>query len=151
MNVPNVFSTKDLRSLIITYDGSALIIYVDGIRSSHVLELNPGTIFFSSFSRLNKYNITVYNILYYAIIFIPLGILMTLTIKKMTNRFAIKILMILGGIMLPSLILEGILVVVSGRVVSLENLLIGIMFTSIPLFLMKYATPYIVGEKTGYL
>ncbi len=145
LKVPDVFSSKNLHNLIITYDGSIFRLYVDEVRNSHSLELNPGVIFFSSFFRLIEHSKMGYKVMhyaYYALIFIPLGILMAITIKIMKSRFVKKVFIICIDIMVPSLILEGILVIVSGKFVSLENLLISMIFTISPMvfFEVCYST-----------
>ena len=143
--IPDIFSTKNPHNLSVTYDGSNLLLYVDGKRSSNSLKLNPGIILFSSLFSSYSYSMLSYKIMHYAyyiFIFVPLGILMTLTVKIMRSRFVVKMLIIFGCILLPPFILEGILVSVSGRVVSLENLLISMIFTISPMvfFEVCYST-----------
>jgi VanZ family protein len=138
LTVPDVFSNKNLHNLVITYNGSDLFLYVDGVRNSHFLKFNPGTILFGHLFHLNEYNIVGFTVLYYALVFIPLGILMTLIVKKTRGRFVIKILTICGGIVLSSLILEGVLMIVSGRVMILENLLISMICISGPMVFLNY-------------
>jgi glycopeptide antibiotics resistance protein len=144
---PDVFATKNLHNLIVTYDGLNLLLYVDGKRSSNSLKLNPGIILFSSLFRQYTYYAIGYKAMhyvYYALVFIPLGILMTLTVKIMRSRFFIKVIIICGYIMLPPIILEGILVIVSGRVVSMDNLLISMIFTISPMVFLRYVIPRIL-------
>ena len=85
--------------------------------------------------------------MYYALVFVPLGILMTPIVKIMRSRFVIKILIIFAGLLLIPFILENILVGVSGRDLKLENLLISILFIAIPMFFFKYGTPHLL-EKS---
>jgi glycopeptide antibiotics resistance protein len=150
--VPDVFATTSLHNFVITYDGSTLLLYVDEVRNSHSLELNPGVILFCSLIRLSTYSMVGYKAMhyvYYALIFIPLGILITHTVKIMKSRFFIKVIIICGGIMVPSLILEGILVIVSGKDVSLENLLISVIFMTGPIVFLRYiSTRFIYNRST---
>ena len=78
---PNVFATSDLRHVVITYDGSLLRLFVDGVRHSRSLELTPGVTLFSYLFPLNAYNLKGYQALYYGVIFIPLGCLLVLIVK----------------------------------------------------------------------
>ncbi len=66
--------------------------------------------------------------LYYAIIFVPLAILFSLSIQKLRARVAVQILIVTGGILLFSLILEGVLVSVSGRATNYQNVLLSMTF-----------------------
>ena len=75
---------------------------------------------------------------YYIFIFMPLRILIALTVKIMRSRLVIKMFIIFGCILLPPFILEGILV--SGRVVSIDNLLISVIFMTGPMVFLKYFT-----------
>lgn len=78
---PNVFATSDLRHVVITYDGSLLRLFVDGVRHSRSLELIPGVTLFSYLFPLNAYDMKGYQALYYGVIFIPLGCLLVLIVK----------------------------------------------------------------------
>lgn len=141
--VPDIFVANSVHNLVITFDGSDVILYVDGFLNPHTLELNPGVNLFCSLFSINTSSIFGYKFMYYVyyfVVFVPLGVLMTLTVKMMRNRFCIKILIICGGILLPSIILEGILVSVSGRDLKLENLLISVMFMIGPIVFLKYIT-----------
>jgi hypothetical protein len=126
--VPGVFATADPQTLVITYDGATLLLYVNGVLRSPALELTPGVVAFGGFFDRSIINMKLCKVLYYALIFIPLGILLSLG-NKPRGRFAIQALIIGGGTLFPSLMLEGILVGVSGKSVSLENLLLSMMFT----------------------
>ena len=147
MKVPDIFSTINPHNLIITYDGSTLLLYVDGELSSYSLELNPGTILFSSLFRQSTYSVTGYKAMhyvYYALIFVPLGILMALAVKTIRKQSLIQIITISISVLLPSIIFEGILVSVSGRAVRVENLLTSMIFTIIPMVFLRYIIPRIL-------
>ncbi len=159
--VPDIFADTNPHNLAITYDGSVLSVYVNEVRNSHELELNPGATLFNHLFRiymyrrspvkayllLNANNMWCFKVLYYALIFIPLGLLMTLRINKMKKRYITKIIIISGGIIVPSFILEIILVCVSGRVVIFENMLISMIFTASPMFFLKYVTSHFLETK----
>ncbi|MDR4497853.1 MAG: hypothetical protein MRK02_08045 [Candidatus Scalindua sp.] len=145
--VPDIFSTINPHNLIITYDGLTLLLYVDGKLSSYSLELNPGTILFSSLFRQITYCVTGFKAIhyvYYALIFVPLGILMALAVKKIRKQSLIQIITISISVLLPSIIFEGVLVSVSGRAVRVENLLTSMIFTIIPMVFLRYIIPRIL-------
>jgi glycopeptide antibiotics resistance protein len=141
--VKDVFATKDLRHLLISYDGSVLKIYVDGVNNVHTFELSPGAAAFSYFYSLNMADLRGYKVLWYAILFIPLGILLSLnkTIRKRTG------VLIIGGIVIPSLFLEFVLVSVSGRDIIMENLLLGILFTAGPVVISIFIRSFHVSKE----
>lgn len=136
--VPGVFSSTTQHNLVITYDGSVLRLYVDGMLNPHSLELAPGGISLSYLSHRNGFHLVLYKILYYAVIFIPFGILLLLTM--MGRQFYIQIMGISGGILLPSFMLESILASVSGRDIRLDNMLISVMLTAVSMVLFKFLT-----------
>lgn len=148
--VPDIFSTTNPHNLIITYNGSDLLLYVEGVHNSRTLKFNPGTILLSHLFRLNTFNMMVFKALYYALVFIPLGILMTLTVKIMRRRFVAKMLIICGSILLLSFIIEYILVNVSGRGMEFENLLISMLFMTIPYAFLSMNYSF-ARKKLGYL
>lgn len=145
--VPDIFSTTNPRNVVITYDGSILSLYVDEVRNCYTLELTPGTATpFRYLFPLNAFNMIIYKGLYYAFVFVPLGILLVPVVKRMKRRLSIQIPLIIGSILFPSFILEGILVAVSGKVVRLENLLFSVMFTVAPMVLFKLYRTQIVTD-----
>jgi len=136
--VPNIFSTMDSQNLVITYNGSILNVYVNGERKPQTLELTPGAAAISYFLDLDLSSMRTYKILYYAIIFIPLGILLSLAARMLKLQIPIQILVISGCVLLSSIMLEGILVSVSGRSIKFENLLLSTMFTFVPLVVFRF-------------
>jgi hypothetical protein len=113
---------------------------VDGLLNPHSLELAPGGISLSYLSHRNGFHLVLYKILYYAVIFIPFGILLLLTIMRRQFSIPIQIMGISGGILLPSFMLEGILASVSGRDIRLENMLMSMMLTAVSTVLFKFLT-----------
>lgn len=136
---PDVFSDTTPHDLIISYDGSVIRLYVDRVSNLHTLELAPWGIAFSHLFHLNAFRWEFFKFLYYAVIFIPLGILLSLIAKKMRRRF--QVMIIGGGVLIPSFLMEILLVNTSSRDVSLEYLLIGMLFTAIPVMIFKIIDP----------
>jgi hypothetical protein len=50
MVVHNTFSTNDVHTLVIVYDGSVLRIYIDSVSNLYLFEFSPGAVAFSLFS-----------------------------------------------------------------------------------------------------
>jgi glycopeptide antibiotics resistance protein len=138
--VPNVFSNTDLHNLVITYDGSVLLLYVDGALIPHKLELSPEHIPFNYLLQSKAFNLVCYKIFYYAVLFIPLGILLLIIFKneKMKRRFDINLLLILVVILVLSFLFEVIQAIISKtRNLRLDNLLITMVFTTLPVIFIR--------------
>jgi len=141
--VPNVFADTKPHRLVITYNESTLWLYLDGIQYSHSLDLSPmlGATLFSYLLRDVAHHRTGYQILYYALFFMPLGTLLALIIATSRGQLSrFYGLGILSGLFIPSLLLEAVLVGMSGRDISLENLFLGVVMTTGPILLLKIHT-----------
>ncbi|MCF6155188.1 MAG: VanZ family protein [Candidatus Brocadia sp.] len=134
--VHNVFSTTKPHKLVITYDGSILTIYVDDVHNSHIFEFNPVSNLISYLFPSHEFGMKSVKIFYYALMFIPFGILLAFTIK-IKRHFVIQVLILCSGILLPPFLLEGITAGISGRVTRLENLFISMIFTAGPIVIFK--------------
>lgn len=124
LSVPSVFANTKFHYIVITYSQANLKVYVDKLQnyySFNLLELIPKE----------------QKLLYYTLTFIPLSIYLTfLTIlaKKKLNLYRF---LIISGMLLPSLLLEIILVIHFGKSVSLTNILIGILLTGSTVLILK--------------
>jgi VanZ family protein len=141
--IPGIFEDTKFHHLIISYANSILKIYVDKPENSYYLELTPGTALFSLIFPIKPHNLETFKDLYYAFIFIPLGVLLgaiTTIYRKKSNFYAI---FISGGILLPSLCLESILAFGGRRDFSPANLLQGILVVLITMLAIQMiARPY---------
>jgi hypothetical protein len=127
--VPDVFSTHARRHLVITYNGLDLLAYVDGARSSHAIRFGLGAAAFAPLFGRNPRAFYVYGILYYAMVFLPTGMLMSLA-EKTLRRQLFRTLALAAGIVAYSLSLEAVLVTASGRIFSSANVLWSLMFAA---------------------
>ncbi len=124
LDVPNVFNDKKPHQIVITYSKSSLIIYVDSIANIHTLNL------LDLIPKEKRF-------FYYGLTFIPFGLCLALLTTLARRKINFYRLMLPAGILLPSLILEGILVQESGKDISLKNLFIGILFTAGTMIVLK--------------
>lgn len=83
--VADIFSSPKPRNLIITYDGSTLYVYVDGMENSHAFEFSPISTLVSYVFPIGSYGMKFFKILYYVLVFAPIGILCLFIIKKQNN------------------------------------------------------------------
>lgn len=134
--VPNVFLEPGLHHLVISYDGSNLRLYVDGLQQSYLFKLTPEVMFFRYFLPISPWRIYLgpitmwfYTLLYYSLIFVPLGLLLGLMVTLAEGSF-LRVILILGGVLLPPLVLEYSLAGVSGNGVRLENLLLSVIIVA---------------------
>ncbi|OKH23048.1 hypothetical protein NIES593_11360 [Hydrococcus rivularis NIES-593] len=143
--VANVFSDTDFHRSIVTYNGVTLRVYVDRVEPFSSLDLTPEIAlsryvlcFLDGWSvSLDSLSKKAYNLFYYGLIFIPLGCFLglILTISRGDIRFASAI--VVGGILFPVGILEGILMGGSDRSASWENLLHSLIIFSATVVLVK--------------
>lgn len=131
--VPNVFTDNNPHQIVITYANSVLQVYVDNLENLHsfyLLEL---------LKKADKF-------LYYGLIFIPLGYLLSLILILAQRRFIFNLLLY-SGILLPPLLLELILATSSGRSIKPENLLLSVLITAIALLVFEWQLAWIRGVR----
>ncbi|MGH7999171.1 MAG: LamG-like jellyroll fold domain-containing protein, partial [Brasilonema sp.] len=117
LSIPGIFADTHPHHIVITYSGATIQVYVDKSQNSYsfnLLELVPKE----------------QTIFYYALTFIPLGFCLALLTTLARRKLTFNRLLLPSGILLPSLILEGILVNDSGKSLNLKTLLLGVLFTA---------------------
>ncbi|ARV61920.1 hypothetical protein BZZ01_27815 [Nostocales cyanobacterium HT-58-2] len=125
LSIPGIFADTHSHQIIITYSGASLHVYVDKAQNSYslnLLELVPKE----------------QKVFYYGLTFIPLGLCLALLTTLAKRKLTFNRLLLPSGILLPSLILEGILVNDSGKNLSLKNLLLGILFTATTTLILRW-------------
>ncbi len=132
LNAPQIIGRAISRNfLIITYDGLSLQIYTDKLENLHSFEITPMS----------------YKVFYYELIFIPLGCLLALILTLYKGRFSFYIFLLFGGVLLPSLLVEGILASASGRSLNLANLATSLLVTTGTLMLFTVKAPTWLPKK----
>ncbi|MDZ8226042.1 VanZ family protein [Nostoc sp. ChiVER01] len=124
LNIPNIFKDTKLHHIVITYSRATIQVYVDNLQnfySLNLLELMPKN----------------QKIFYYALTFIPLGFGLTILTLLAKRKLILSNFLIYGGILIPSLVLEGILVSESGKNLSLKTLLLGMLFTGGTMLILR--------------
>lgn len=123
----DVFTDTNPHQIVVTYAGSVLHTYIDKLENSH--EFN----FLEIIPKSDK-------ILFYGIMFIPLGILLGIITTLSQGRLVLYPFLY-TGILLPSLIVEIILARDSGRTINLANILLGILMTTVTVFVLRMQIP----------
>jgi hypothetical protein len=123
--IPNAFVPHQRRDILFSYDGANLSLYLDGQKEIRKYELGPGTRLAQLLRKVKPSELLAYKYVYYALLFLTGGILLGITcrkldLKKITTYFALG-----AAFLLPPLLLEIILVHVSGRARSLGDIVLG--------------------------
>lgn len=129
LRVPAVFATTGIKSIVITYNGTDLLVFVNGLLRRESLSLTPGAVAFGFFWSSIRHVQKIFDILYYGLLFLPMGALLSFIPK----RSAVAV----GSAVLPPLFFELILVAVSGREPNLSNVLIGFIFTLLGMLVFR--------------
>lgn len=124
LNIPNVFIDTKFHNIVISYYQGNIQIYVDKLHnlySFNLLELIPKE----------------QKLLYYALTFIPLAICLTFLTLLAKKKLIFYRFLLFTGILLPPLILEIILVIDTGKAISLINILLGILLTGGTMLMLR--------------
>lgn len=119
--VSQVFTDLSSHHLVVTYANSNLRVYVDEPRNLHTFWLPHSN----------------YKVPYYGLIFIPLGGLLGLIFSVTRGSLTARITLLLSGIVLPSLLLEGLLAAVNQRSFAWANFGMSQALMLSTLFLMR--------------
>ncbi len=125
--IPNVFDAVQLRDVLFSYDGSNLSLFIDGRKEPRAYQLGPGTRLAQLLVRIIPAELDGYHYIYAALIFLPGGVLMGIAARSKRPQGNAGALLLFIGVCLPPLILEWILVSVSGRAPSLANLILFLL------------------------
>ena len=128
LNIPEVFTQERPRDILISYDGSNLMVYVDGKRDPRRYELTPGVPIAQIVRHIKVNELEGYTYIYYALVFVPGGVLLGLATRRIKWRVK-EALSLVVALVLPCIILEMILIKVSGRAFSFGNVFVSAFFT----------------------
>jgi len=124
-----VFAANQLRDILFSYDGSDLFLYIDGKAQRRIFRLGPGTRLAQLIGRAKTAELDGYEYIFYSLIFFPGGCLVGLLGRKSIGRPMARSLLIFFGVLLPAVLLEIVLVKVSGRPISFEYLALSVFLT----------------------
>jgi hypothetical protein len=113
---------------LVSYDGSNLSVYVDGKRAPRKYELTPGAPLAQIIRHINAIELEGYTYIYYALVFVPGGFLLGIVTRRLTQPGVREALVMALAIVMPSILLEMLLVRISGRPFSLFNVFLSILF-----------------------
>jgi hypothetical protein len=128
-NHSEVFAAQQTRDILVSYDGSALSVYIDGKRLRGNYEFGPGSTLALLVGRAKANELTGYRYIYYAIIFCPAGCLLGLASRKLSLGPSSRILSMILGVALPSVLFEVLIVRLSGRPIHVGSLALSVVLT----------------------
>lgn len=123
----DIFADPKPHQIVITYANSVIQVYVDKLQNYYYFN------FLENIPAEDK-------ILFYGMMFIPLGILLGAIATLSQCRFLFYPFLY-TGILLPSLIVEIILARDSGRNINLANILLSILMTTVTIFVLRMQIP----------
>jgi VanZ like family len=126
-HVPDVFKSGETRDILYSYDGSNLSLYVDGKAQTIRYKLGPGAALATLVGhRVKSAELTGYHYTYYVLVFFPAGALLGIVARQMPwNGFA-GYVTFGAAILIVPVLLELVLVSISGRSFSVANLSLSI-------------------------
>jgi hypothetical protein len=144
IRIKNFFSDNNPHQLAIAYDGLQLRTYIDQVDNGYKLYLgSEAALFWSVFAiiaekmYLNVANDPFYHLLYYGLIFAPLGISLGFISNLLKTRLTGWFILIIGGLVIPPLLIETIIATNSNRFWNWQYLSLGISVITISFLLTK--------------
>jgi VanZ like family len=124
--VPHVFAANQSRNILYSYDGSNLLLYIDGKAAALPYRLGPGAVLAHAIRRIKPNELDGYHDIYYALVFFPAGIALGIFARAARGRRMAAWLFIAPWLIVPPLLLEYLLIAVSGRTFSPGNLVLSV-------------------------
>jgi len=128
--IPETFAANEMRDILLTFDGAKLSLFIDGTKHAGTYQLGPGVALASFIRHTKTPELAGYRYIFYAIVFFPVGCLVGIAWRPVDAHMVGTLSLVLCGLILPSAMLEAVLVHVSGRVVSFENISFSILLAA---------------------
>lgn len=124
--VPNAFAAKEVRNILLSFDGAKLRLFIDGKETSGSYQLGAGAALARSVRRIKADELVGYQYIFCALVFFPTGCLVGFVWRTAPKHWIGRLSLILG-LILPAVLLEVTLVYEKGRSVSFENIWLSIL------------------------
>jgi glycopeptide antibiotics resistance protein len=128
-NVDDVFTAQMRRSVLLSYDGADGVLYVDGKKEGFSYDLSPGAGLVHQLIRVKASELTAYNGLYKSLVFLPIAFSLGLAVRVRPRQNILSALGICFCIVFPAILLEGLLVEISGKRMSITQMGVSIGLT----------------------
>jgi hypothetical protein len=139
--VKDFFTIQKNRLIIFSYDGAKGSLYIDGKKERTSYFFSPGAALVQKLVRIKTNELIAYAVLYDSLIFLPVGFLIGLAARRVPLSKRIWALELLIAVIVPSVLLEGLLVWVSGRQVSLAQVGLTLALTIAGIAWMNLDSP----------
>jgi hypothetical protein len=137
LRAPGIFSNNETKHMVITYDGTDLLVYVNGSLNPNRLTLTPGVAVLSYFLGRSASRANLYTAIYYAMAFIPFGLLLSLTLKQSIQKDALRVGLSVLGVVLFASVMETALSAASNKAWQWGRLLLSSGLALIPVTLTE--------------
>jgi glycopeptide antibiotics resistance protein len=127
--VPKVFGGIKRHDILFSYDGSNLSLFIDGSKEPRPYQLGPGTALAQLFVRVLPSELDGYRDLYYALIFLPPGVMMGLVARNARRQSIAAGALLAIAACLPPMVLEVLLISTSGSRWSVTNPIISLLLS----------------------
>jgi len=124
--LPGIFALHHTRDILFSYDGSNLSLYLDGKKDPRRYGLTPGTALAQLVRHIKAIELEGYTYIYYALVFIPGGSLLGIVARRLTALGVKEAFILLIAFISFAILLELLLISVSGRVFSFGNVLLSV-------------------------
>ncbi|HEY0701870.1 MAG TPA: VanZ family protein [Candidatus Acidoferrales bacterium] len=126
--IPRVFNDHGPHDILYSYDGVNLLLYLDGKKTRTEYIVGPGASLARLIHRLKPSELAIYNYAFYALVFAVAGGLLGLFEPRGDSRSKLRMVVLeVAAIVIGALILELILVGVTGRTISRANLALSMV------------------------
>jgi hypothetical protein len=135
--VPFTFDAYKPMDIAASYNGSDAMIYLNGNRMPRSYRLTAGASLAHAFGPVQSVALTGYSVVYETLIFIPAGILIGLAARTRAAGLHPYPRMFALGIVLPSVLLEILLVSVGGGEIWFRDIVLSIFFGAVGILLVN--------------
>jgi len=147
--VPDVFEAGKVRDIAVTYDGSDAFIYLDGNPVAPTYRLSPGASLLLRRIIIKTADLQACVIVYDTLVFLPAGLLIGVATRKTSVKKISRLwVVVLGGI-LPAVLLEILLALVSGRRIWVGNIALSLLFGLAGILLINADRRFKVSPRAG--
>lgn len=125
-NIPNALVPNQARSVVYSYDGANLSAYMDGKAAGPTFRQGPGAALARVVRHIRPNELEGYRDVYYAMVFFPAGAILGIFARRARARQAGAWALLIFLLIVPPLLFEYILVGVSGRSFSADNVALSV-------------------------
>ncbi|MGA8871480.1 MAG: VanZ family protein [Candidatus Acidiferrales bacterium] len=129
-NVPKALAPNQLRNILYSYDGADLSLYVDGKRAGFPYRLGPGAALARFVRWVRPKELDGYSDIYYGMVFFPAGVALGIFLKAGRAQGAAAWLLFALALIAAPLLLEYLLIAVSGRTFSPGNVVFAVALSA---------------------